>query len=595
MIRVADYIMQKLAENQVNQLYMVTGRGVLFLSDAAAKCKGLDCVSMHHEQACAYAAYASASYNQTMGACLVSTGCASTNAITGLLCAWQDDVPVVFISGQNTLRETTRHSGDKIKTWGQQEADIISIVNPLTKYAVMLASPDDAVYEIDKAFYLASNGRKGPVWIDIPIDIQNMRIDTETVRHFIPDSNEKKVSFDTSVIQEVICDIEKSKRPVILFGSGIKNAGAEKILLDFINASRIPVAYSASAPDVIGYDHPLCMGSLGMMACRRSAAFAVQNSDLLLVIGNRLSPMTTGSEYTKFAREAKIIVVDIDENEHQKNTVRIDRFIHSDAKDFIEAMLRFDVHYDDSVWTDRCQHWKEVFPVFEERNADDTKTDLYYLSQVLSDRLPSDAILITDAGLEELILPSNICFSDNRRCIHPSSQGAMGFALPAAVGAYLESNKCVVAVIGDGSVMMNIQELATIAYKKLPVKIIVVNNGLYAVIRKRQKELFRTRTIGTDDENGVGPTDFKRLAKCYDLRYYRADRSAELKQVLDEVIADQQPLIFEIKGLENQEYISTAYARTKDRKFVHRPLEDQAPFLDREVFLSEMIIDPIDQ
>lgn len=591
MMRVADYIMHMLSDNGVNHLYMVTGRGVLYLSDAAAKCEGINCVSMHHEQSCAFAAYASASYNKTMGACLVSTGCASTNAITGLLCAWQDDIPVVFISGQNTLKETTRFSGDKIKTWGQQEMDIISVVKPLSKYAVMLDSVENSVYEIEKAFYIATHGRKGPVWIDVPIDIQNMRIEPEELQHFEPEGEPKPI-FD---ISEVISVLEESKRPVILIGSGIRSAKAENELKKFVEKVQIPIVYSATAPDVIGYDNPLCVGSLGMMACRRSAAFAIQNSDLVLVIGNRLSPMTTGSEYDKFARKAKVIVVDIDKNEHKKNTVKIDKFINLDAKVFLNIMLKQSIIGNYSEWIEKCIHWKEIFPIQENINAESKKTDLYYLSKVLSEKLPKDGILITDAGLEELILPANVCFSDDRRCIHPASQGSMGFALPAAVGAYLSSGKCVVAVIGDGSVMMNIQELSTIAYRKLPLKIIIVNNDLYAVIRKRQKQLFRTRTIGTDIDNGVAPTNFQDLANCYGFKYLKIDDAKDLENGIVKLLNSDEHAICEIIGLESQDYISTAYARTKDKKFVHRPLEDQAPFLDRDLFLSEMVIEPIDQ
>lgn len=593
MLRVADYIMQKLYENGVNHIFMVTGRGVLYLSDAAAKSENMTTVSMHHEQACAYAASAYSSYNEKMGACLVSTGCAGTNAITSVLCAWQDNVPMVVVSGQNTLKETSRYSGVPIRTWGQQEADIISIVQPITKYAVMLTDAHKIIYETEKALYLAQHGRKGPVWIDIPLDVQNMRIEPEEQEHFIP--NEKlPVACDDDIdyVKNLLCN---SQRPIILIGSGIRASEAQNNLADFAEKNAIPVVYSASAPDTYSYDKLLCVGSVGMMACSRSGCFALQNSDLVLVIGNRLSPMTTGPEYQKFARCAKIVVVDIDEVEHSKNTVEIDKFIKSDAKAFLEIAKSIDLNKNFSQWVEKCNHWKQIFPLCEDVHRNNDTVDLYRLAEALSTVLPENAVFLSDAGLEELIMPSNIVFSKDRRCIHPSSQGAMGYALPAAIGAYYSSGKPTIAVIGDGSIMMNIQELATIAYNKLPIKIIVVNNKIYSVIRKRQRDLFRTRTVGTDADNGVGIPQFKEVAECFGLKYIHIANDHNLENKLTEMLAIDDAIICEIDSDENQDYTTCSIARTSERRFVQRPLEDQAPFIDRETFLREMLIEPIDQ
>lgn len=593
MVRAADYIMEKLKDEGAKHLFMVTGRGVLYLSDAAAKTEGIIPVPMHHEQACAYAASAYSSYNEKLGACLVSTGCAGTNALTGVLCAWQDGVPMVVISGQNTLGETSRYSGIPLRTWGQQEADIVSIAAHITKYAVMLTDADRIVYEVEKALYLAQNGRKGPVWIDVPLDIQNMRIEPDAQEHFVPDEAPPTVSDEEITYVKELLDA--AQRPVILIGSGIRSANACGELRAFSEKNGIPVVYSASAPDTYGYGNELCMGSVGMMACSRSGCFALQNSDLVLVMGNRLSPMTTGPAYEKFAREAKVIVVDIDRVEHSKNTVRIDRLIISDIKSFLRKINACGMtgRYDE--WVGKCRHWKEIFPLCGEIRRTAGSVDLYRLAEALSSSLPEDAVVISDAGLEELIIPSNVVFSGGRRCIHPSSQGAMGYALPAAVGAYYSGGKPVVAVIGDGSIMMNFQELATIAYNKLPIKLLVISNNAYAVIRKRQKELFRTRTVGTDPENGVGTVDFAKAADCFGLSYIHITEDRCLEQKLGGIFAEKQAVLCEIDGIENQDYISCSVARTASKRFVQRPLEDQAPFLDRELFLREMVIEPIDQ
>lgn len=593
MVRVADYIMEKLNENGVNHLFMVTGRGVLYLSDAAAKAEGITSVSMHHEQSCAYAASAYSSYNERLGACLVSTGCASTNALTSVLCAWQDEVPMAVISGQNTLRETSRYSGIPLRTWGQQEADIVSVAEPITKYAVMLTDANRVVYEVEKALFLAQNGKKGPVWIDVPLDIQNMRIEPDEQEHFIPDETLPKATGEE--IEFVAEMLASAQRPVILIGSGIRSANACDELKAFALKNSIPVVYSASAADTYSYDNALCVGSVGMMACSRSGCFAVQNADMVLVLGNRLSPMTTGPEYSKFAREAKVIVVDIDSTEHSKNTVRIDKLILSDVKVFLDKIGTCNIDRNRSEWAQKCQHWKEIFPLCEDIHRTAGRVDLYRLAEALSDSLPDDAVLLSDAGLEELIIPANVVFSGKRRCIHPSSQGAMGYALPAAAGAYYSSGKPVAAVIGDGSIMMNLQELATIAFNKLPIKIFVVNNNVYSVIRKRQKDLFRTRTIGTDPDNGVGTPDFGKVAECFGLKYVHITEDNCLEQKLREIFAENQAVLCEIDSVEDQDYTACSIARTASKRFVQRPLEDQAPFMDRELFLREMIIEPIDQ
>ena len=593
MIRVADYIIEKISAEGARHIFMVTGRGVLYLSDAIAKSDNMTGVSMHHEQSCAYAAMAYSQYNEKLGACLVSTGCASTNALTGVLCAWQDSVPMVVVSGQNTLRETSRYTGVQLRTWGQQEADIISLASPVTKYAVMLNDANSTVYEVEKALYLATQGRKGPVWIDVPLDIQNMRIDPEKQKHFISDS--EQYIPQKNDIDYVTDLLNKSERPVALIGSGIRSAGALSELKSFVEKNKIPVVYSASAPDTYGYDKPLCMGSVGMMACSRSGSFTLQNSDLLLVLGNRLSSMTTGSEYMKFARAAKVVVVDIDEVEHSKSTVRIDHFIKSDVKNFLHEINEKEINADYSRWNEKCSHWKEIFPLCEQSHRNRETVDLYRLAESLSELMPDDATLLSDAGLEELILPANVVFSGNRRCVHPSSQGAMGYALPAAIGAYYSGSKNVVAVIGDGSIMMNLQELATIVYNCIPIKIIVVNNNLYSVIRKRQKDIFRTRTIGTDTKNGVGAPKFCKVAECFGIKYMRIDSDDELENGIKKLFSENGAVLCEIMGVENQDYICCSVARTADKKFVNRPLEDQAPFMDRELFLREMIIKPIDQ
>ncbi|MBO6564267.1 MAG: thiamine pyrophosphate-binding protein [Pseudomonadales bacterium] len=594
MPRVADYIVEKLHEESVGHVFMVTGRGALFLTDAVARKTEMEAVCTHHEQAAAFAAVAYADAREGLGACLVSTGCASTNALTGVLSAWQDGIPCVFISGQNMVKETSRFTGKNLRTYGQQEADLIPMVSSITKYAVMITDASQIVYELEKALHLAMEGRRGPVWIDVPLDIQNMRIEPETLPGFEADSvqdfepSESDLGFLAQALQE-------AERPAILVGSGVRAAGAEQALATFIESNQIPTTYAASAPDIYGATNPYSIGSVGIMGCSRAGAFTVQNCDLLLVLGNRLTSMTTGSDCSKFARAAKVIAVDIDPEEHTKETVKVDRVIQADVGQVLEALNKLTPLEFDRAWTEKCQHWKTVFPRCEPGHRQSEVIDLYHLADCLTETLPDESVLVTDSGLIELILPTNVGFQEGQRAIHPASQGAMGYALPAIVGAHYSSGKPVIGVIGDGSIMMNLQELETIRHNNLPVKIFVVNNNAYAVIRKRQVGLFRSRTIGTDPDNGVSCPEFEKVAEAFGISYRRIDQSSGLSDQLKSVINEPGPVLCEIMGDEDQGYISVSHARNAQNKAVNRPIEDQAPFMDRDLFLSEMIIEPIDQ
>ena len=592
-MRVSDYIINKIYSLNVTHIFMVTGRGALFLTDAIAAHKKIKGVSMHHEQAASYAAVAYAEYTNNLGVCMVSTGCAATNALTGVLNSWQDGIPCLFISGQNKLQETTRFTGVPIRTYGQQEADIIPIVDPITKYSVMITDPKDIVYELEKALFIAKIGRKGPVWIDIPLDIQNMRIEPDKLDSFIPrlGSDYNTSIDDTKYVSQLL---KIAKRPVVLIGSGIRSASAIKELEDFQEKYEIPLVYSASAPDVYGLNNTLSIGSVGIMGCSRAGSFTVQNSDLILVLGCRLSSMTTG-DFCKFGRDAKTVVVDIDQIEHSKNLNNIDRLIVSDVKNFLILMMNEKVKKTNEKWKNKCLHWKNIFPKCEDKYKRSNKVDLYYLSECLSKILPHNSIFLSDSGLVELILPTNMSFDKSQRCIHPVSQGAMGVALPALIGAYFASNFPVIAVIGDGSIMMNLQELETISYNNIPAKIFVINNNVYAVIRKRQVEMFRSRTIGTDPGDGISCPDFEKVSSSFNINYIRIETSSNLMSSLQSVIDMDGPVLCEIIGLEDQGYTSCGHARDKNKQIVNRPIEDQKPYLDRELFLSEMIIEPIDQ
>ncbi len=594
MIRVCDYVMEKIAEAGVRHVFQVTGRGSLFLSDALAKNTYLAPISLHHEQACSFAAIAYAEQTEKVGVALVSTGCASTNTLTGVLSAWQDGVPCIFISGQHVLSETTRHTGLALRTFGQQEADIVKLVSPITKFAHMVTSAEEIVNIMEMAITAATSGRKGPVWIDIPLDLQSSMIEpnvlnAKSLKVNLPTASEKDV-------KEFIRLLKLAERPAILIGKGVRFSKAEKEIREFSQKWEIPVTYAASAPDIFGSSNEMSIGSVGAMGCSRAGNFVVANSDFLIVLGSRLNSLTTGVDFCKFARHAKVYVIDIDKTEHEKQTINIYKLIQTDIKCFLKSILKYQQKRSSLDWKTKCYHWKSMFGKVEKTFQSRKEIDLYQLSDSLSRLVPTPSSIITDSGLIEVILPSNVVFKDGIKCIHPASQGTMGFALPAAIGAQFADSSPVFAVVGDGSIMMNLQELESIRFHQLPLKIFVINNNAYSIIRRRQKDLFRTRTVGTDPSNGISCPDFSKVAKCFGLNFLKIRSVDNLDDGIKKVIELNGPVLCEIIGREDQSYIETGITKSvSSRKIVRRPLEDQKPFLDRELFISEMIVEPIDQ
>jgi len=592
-MRLADFVIQYLKNKNVKNFFSVTGRGTLFLNDALAREKNVKSFFFHHEQSASFAAITTPSVNNEISCCMVSTGCASTNTITAVLSAWQDGLPVIFLSGQNFLNETTSYKKKKIRTYGQQEADIIKIVKPITKYSKMITNPTQIKYELDKAMFFANNKIKGPVWLDIPLDIQNSRLEEEKLKSFSKNYEITKCS--SALINRIFSEIKFAKRPAVMIGSGIKNAECTKEFKKFLKKYRIPVVYTSSGSSLLGSENMFSIGSIGSQGCSREGAFTVQNCDLLLVLGSRLNSLTIGLDIKKFARKAKKIIIDIDKNEYEKNKFDNSKLILSDLNFFLRKINKKRISINWNKWTQKCLKWKKIFKSKKDVVNISQKTNLYELSEVFSKILPPDAVFLCDSGFIDVILPTNIRFRKKQTCVHPVSQGSMGYALPAIIGAYSTGRKNIVSVIGDGSIMMNLQELQTIKYYKIPAKIFIINNNMYGIIRRRQKELFRGRTIGTDDANGVGNPDFRKISKSFNIDYKLIKTKKNLKNEINEVLKQKKTVICEIIADENQEYIEVGYAKDKKGKIVRRPLEDQKPFLDRSIFLREMVIEPIDQ
>jgi acetolactate synthase-1/2/3 large subunit len=584
-MRLTDYIAEFIYNQGIDTVFGVTGGGSVFLTDGIAAHSKLCLISNHHEQASAMAAVAYAKYHG-IGCAYLTTGCGGTNAITGLLHAWQDSTACIFISGQTSLKYTIKNSGIPIRQFGLQEADIVPIVTSITKYAVMVDGPEDIRYHLEKAVWLAKNGRPGPVWLDIPYDIQTASIDPDVLRPFEPEEIlSAKINYDM-----IINSLKKAKRPLIVAGQGVRLSGRTKQFKDFVHQHKIPVVCSRLGVDVIPYSDPFYLGCIGNRGTR-PGNFAVQNADLVLSIGSRLSIQSTGYSYENFAPKAKLIVVDIDPLEHKKNTVKIDDFINCNITDFFDNMPDF-VYLSPDEWQQRTALWKKKYPAYDPRFPGSKKRiDLYLFMHILSICMHEDDVVVTDAGSAVFAGSSGIeLHSENQRYITSGAQAEMGFTLPATIGVCKAAKHRVIGITGDGSLQMNIQELQTVIHHQFPVKLFVWNNDGYLSIRTTQnKTMPDARTIGTDRSNGVSFPDLSKIACAYGIEYVQIQEPKELEAKIKQVLSFDGPVFCEVLCDPDQEIIPSVVAqKTADGKNVW-PLDDMYPFLDRDEYKSNML------
>lgn len=589
MVKVADYIAKFLEKKGIRHVFMVTGGGAMFLNDGLAKSKSIKGIFNHHEQACAMAAVGYSKFNNEISVVMPTTGCGGTNTITGLLDAWQDSNKVVFISGNVNKKETTHGLNIPLRKFGVQEANIVDIVKPITKYAVMVTDPNTIAYHLEKAFYLCENERPGPVWIDVPMDIQGSFIQEENLIHFSEETPEQ--SIDCSAFEKYL---KEAKRPIIIAGYGVHLSGAKNEFIRFIEKYNLPVAFTYLAIDFLPSNHPLYVGRLGTKG-DRAGNFAVQNSDLVISIGSSLGVSVTGFRYETFAREAKIIVVDIDKHEHKKNTIKIDAEINADVKYFLGEVQNIDYKTDQS-WIDKCISWRNKWPVFKDEYKDTSNgINIYNFVEKLSEKNKIDAITISDAGSAYYATSQCLKITDNQRYITSGAQADMGFSLPAAIGAAIASErKNIIAITGDGSFQMNIQELQTIVNFNLPVKIFVLNNGGYLSIRNTMDKFFESRYYGTDKNSGLSFPEIEKIAYAYNIPYYKLATSEDLDDKLEKILNYDGYVLVEVICPFKQDMVPSSSAKiNKDGKLVSQPLENMFPFLSEEEFKSEMIINPL--
>lgn len=596
-MRVADYVADTLYQLGVEDVFIVTGGGLMFMTDGLA-CHGkIRAVPCLHEQAAAMAAIGYAQYREGYGACYVTTGCGGTNTVTGVLHAWQDHIPVVYVSGQCNRDEMMTIAKAPVRAIGQQEADIVSIVKSITKYAVTIMDPEEAVYHVEKALCLAKRGCQGPVWLDIPMDVQEAEIDPKEQRHFDPaELPPIKTEPTNEEIYAVVEALGSAERPILVLGAGVRYSGAQKEFISFANRYQIPYVATRRGWDICPKSDPLHVG-LADIRGNRAANMAMQNADVLLVLGSRLSVFTTGYNYSLFARGAKkVIVVDIDENEHKKGTVRLDLVINADVKTFLEALPDMAVK-DTSAWKEKCAHWKEVLPVFTpDQKEDSNGISKFAFIDVLNRFLKPDSVVVTDAGATTEIPMQGLYFTtDRQRYIGSAEQCEMGYALPGVVGVSIARGKGeAICIVGDGSLQMNIQELQTCVTQAVPAKIFVWNNGGYGSIRGHQKSIFKGRFIGVDPESGTAFPPLKKIAEAYGIPYYRAADLAELESIIPAVLGQSGPVLCEVMCWkeETNPMVKAKFRRPDGCQIALAP-EDMFPPVDRALFEKEMIIEPI--
>lgn len=591
-MRVCDYITDQAYRAGAKNVFIVTGGGQHLLTDGIAAHPELKAVPCHHEQAAAMAAVAYAKYTG-FGYASLTTGCGATNAITGVLHAYQDNTPCLFVSGQCGTKEILASVSVPLRQLGMQEADIVSIVKSITKYAVTIMNPADTVYEVEKAIYTAKSGRPGPVWLDIPADIQGAEIDPDTQKHF--KAPERPVPFCTDEdLNAIIRQLKKAKRPLIVAGQGIRLSGAVEEFKRFIEANQIPFVYSRLGFDAYPNQRDLSVGAIGRWGTR-AGNFALQNADFLLVLGSRLSLCVTGEHNDLFAREATVYTVDVDEYEHRKNTVHIERAIVSDAKYVLEKLSGL-FRGNFREWAAVCKNWKEKYPPCLAEHYDDAEgLSLYAFCNEMSKRLPDDAVVVTDAGSTCFVTPQAMWFrSDAQRYLPSGAQAEMGFTLPACVGAcFASGRRPTVGIVGDGSLQMNLQELQTIRHNDLPVKLFVWNNSGYMSIRRTQERRFK-RKLGVDADSGTSFPDLQKICAAYGIEYIRLEKNSQYEEVLAHVMEAGHPIVCEVM-CRYEEMIMQAWGANRDEsgRMIRLPLEDLAPLLPREEFYANMIVRPV--
>ena len=590
-MKISDYVMKFISDLGVKKVFYVSGGGAMHLNDSLGKNDNLTGICMLHEQGASIAAESYARIAEGYGVCLVTSGPGGTNAITGLAGAYYDGIPVIFISGQ--VKRADLVGNQKIRQFGIQEADIVSIAKPISKYAVQIKEPEDIKYELEKAAKIAVSGKPGPVWIDIPLDIQATDIDIDTLEGFNEVMEEYPCKKED--IDKVIELFNKAERPVILIGNGIRMAKAVNEIRDLYDLLAIPVLTSWNGVDLIEDNHPLFYGRPGAVG-HRHANFIQQNADFVLTIGSRLNLLSTGYNFDSFLEKANHIMVEIDKYEMEKKSVHPKLKINCDAKSFIQALLnrKDELNLEKRTkWIEHCNKLREKYPIFiQEQEPREGYVSTYDLVNEVSNQMTkNDIYQFTSSGTSVDIAMKVFRIKKGQRAFLTKGLAAMGYDLPASIGSCIASNKKrTVCITGDGSIAMNMQELEVLKRLNLPVKIFVVDNNGYSMIYGSQNGNFKGHLTGCTKESGLTLPDMKRIAEAFGIRGMHIDNEEELHNKVVEALESDGPVICTVKADITQKILpkQTNYMR-EDGQMASRPLEDMTPLLDRDEFENNLL------
>ncbi|MFO1450642.1 MAG: thiamine pyrophosphate-binding protein [Opitutaceae bacterium] len=589
-MKLTDYIVQFLADRGVSHVFGLTGGAVVHLFESASRSGRLKPIFHHHEQAAAFAAQACARVNGKLGACFVTTGPGVTNALTGLAAAWLDSVPCIYISGQTRLAHTTR--GKKIRQLGTQQLDVIPLVQSMTKYAVMVEDAACIRLELEKAVHFATTGRPGPVWIDLPLDLQWSEIDPASQPGYTPPVEAASVTPTAEQLDQCGDLLVQSRRPLILVGAGVLRAGARSQFMDFIERFELPFVTTWGAVDLAPSRHPLNLGRPGVSG-QRGANLAVQNCDLLVVIGSHLNIPVTGTMFGSFAPRAKIVMVDIDSDELEERTIPVHLPIRADARRFLEAMaarVPGAPPFRSPRWQEICERYRELNqpPVNSGSGAISPYDYVKSLSNLSAE---GDLVVVDGGGTNVYVSFQAFALKAGQKMILSTSLCSMGSGLPESIGACFGSGgRRTLCLNGDGSFQLNIQELQTIKHHRLPIKIFISANGGYLSIRQTQKEFLDAHYVGSHEDGGMSLPDYTRVAAAYGLPVLEIRERSQLEQGLREALAIDGPVVCVVHTSPVQEISPRqGFDRRPNGTFAPRPLEDMAPFLDRDTFAELMV------
>jgi acetolactate synthase-1/2/3 large subunit len=598
MIKVSDYITRELVNFGVKHVFMISGGGAMHLNDSLGKNSQLEYICNHHEQASAIAAEGYARFNQKLAVVNVTTGPGGINALNGVFGQWTDSAPVLYISGQ-VKYETTMdaHPGTKLRQLGDQEVDIIKIVKPITKYAEMVKDAKDIKKILHKAIHLATSGRPGPTWIDIPVNIQGAMIDEMKMEGYQKENDTDCDKNLEAKSQQIIELLKQSKRPVIVAGHGIRISQSEEIFHQIIEKLKIPVLTTINGFDNISSDHELFMGRIGTIG-QRAGNFILQNADLVLFLGTRNNIRQASYNWEVYAKKAKKIIVDIDAAELTKPTIKADLPIHADLKNFLPVLsnqLKKNNFFPQNIeWLEWCEERKQKYNPKNAPEYQKSKSDFinpYHFMLLFSEAVKKDSVIVAANGTAFIGYFQVGSVKKNQRVFWNSGNASMGYDLPAAIGAcFANDKKDVICLAGDGSIMMNLQELQTVKHYNLPIKIFVLNNDGYSSIRQTQKNFFGEKLVACSQNSGVSTPDFAKIAAAFGLPSSKIEAGDDLGKKIFKVLSKTGPVVCEV--ILEHDYIfqpKLSSEKLPDGSLVSKPLEDMFPFLPREEFLGNMI------